>query len=88
MIGAKRRHSIGTANVLRRSVINCQGHRLTPRTHRVAGYFLLAGAGIVLLVAAAFPRPWTLTLGVVAVVGAGFASLVYSYFAWNQETSQ
>jgi hypothetical protein len=57
------------------------------RTHRVGGY-LLAGAGVVLLIAAALPRRWTFALGVAAVLSAGFGSLVYSYFAWKQERPQ
>ena len=61
--------------------------RVWARTHRVAGY-LLAGAGILLLVAAAIPSAWTFALGVAAVIVAGFGSLVYSYFAWKQESSQ
>jgi uncharacterized membrane protein len=61
--------------------------RVWARTHRVGGY-LLTGAGVVLLVAAALPGPWTFALGVAAVVTAGFGSLVYSYFAWKQESSQ
>ena len=61
--------------------------RVWTRTHRVGGY-LLTGAGVVLLVAAAFPGAWTFALGVVAAIAAGFGSLVYSYFAWKQETSQ
>lgn len=61
--------------------------RVWTRTHRVGGY-LLAGAGVVLLIAAAFPGTWTFALGVGAAVAAGFGSLVYSYFAWKQESSQ
>jgi immunity protein, SdpI family len=61
--------------------------RVWMRTHRVGGY-LLAGAGVVLLVAAALPRAWTFTLGAAAVATATFGSLIYSYFAWKQETSQ
>lgn len=61
--------------------------RVWTRTHRVGGY-LLAGAGVVLLVAAAFPGAWTFALGVAAAIAAGFGSLVYSYFAWKQESSQ
>jgi uncharacterized membrane protein len=60
--------------------------RVWMRTHRVGGY-LLAAAGLVLLVAAALPRLWTITLGGVALVVASFGSLVYSYVAWKQETS-
>jgi uncharacterized membrane protein len=61
--------------------------RVWMRTHRVGGY-LLAGAGVVLLVAAALPRIWTVALGAAAVALAAFGSLIYSYFAWKQETSQ
>jgi len=61
--------------------------RVWTRTHRVGGY-LLAGAGVVLLIAAAKPSKFTFALGVAAAVGAGFGSLVYSYFAWKQETSR
>ena len=61
--------------------------RVWTRTHRVGGY-LLAGAGVVLLVSAAFPGPLTFALGVAAAIAAGFGSLVYSYFAWKQESSQ
>ena len=61
--------------------------RVWTRTHRVGGY-LLTGAGVVLLVAAALPGAWTFALGATAVATAGFGSLVYSYFAWKQESSQ
>jgi len=61
--------------------------RVWMRTHRVGGY-LLAGAGVVLLVAAAVPSIWTFALGAAAVVLAAFGSLIYSYFAWKQETFQ
>ena len=61
--------------------------RVWMRTHRVAGYLLVA-AGIVLLVAAALPSAWTFTLGMTAAVAAAFGSIVYSYFAWKQETSK
>jgi uncharacterized membrane protein len=61
--------------------------RVWMRTHGVGGY-LLAGAGVVLLIAAVLPSAWTFALGVAAVAAAGFGSLLYSYFAWKQETSQ
>lgn len=60
--------------------------RVWTRTHRVGGY-LLAGAGVVLLVAATLPRAWTFALGITAVAAASLGSLIYSYFAWKQETS-
>ena len=61
--------------------------RVWTRTHRVGGY-LLAAAGVVLLLAAVHPAQWIFALGLVAVIAAGFGSLVYSYFAWKQETSK
>jgi uncharacterized membrane protein len=61
--------------------------RVWTRTHRVGGY-LRTGAGVVLLFAAALPSAWTFALGLGAVLLAGFGSLVYSYFAWQQESSQ
>jgi len=62
--------------------------RVWARTHRVAGY-LLAGAGAVLLLIGAFaPTSLAFALGVGAVVAASVGSLVYSYFAWRQETSK
>ncbi len=61
--------------------------RVWVRTHRVAGY-LLAAAGIVLLVAAAVPDAWMFALGITAVGAAAFGSFIYSYFAWKQETSK
>jgi uncharacterized membrane protein len=61
--------------------------RVWTRTHRVGGY-LLAGAGVVLILAGAVPGRVTFTLGIVAVVAAAFGSFIYSYIAWKQETSQ
>lgn len=61
--------------------------RVWARTQRVGGY-LLTGAGVVLLIAAVFPGALTFALGVGAAIAAGFGSLVYSYFAWKQESSQ
>lgn len=61
--------------------------RVWMRTHRVGGYLLVA-AGLLMLVAAAVQSPWTIILAFAAVLVAGFGSLVYSYFAWKQETSR
>jgi uncharacterized membrane protein len=61
--------------------------RVWTRTHRVGGY-LLAGAGLILIIAAALPSEWTFALGAGAAIAAGFGSLVYSYFAWKQESSK
>ena len=61
--------------------------RVWMRTHRVGGY-LLAAAGLVLLVTAALPNAFGVTLGLTAVGVAVFGSFIYSYFAWKQETSK
>jgi uncharacterized membrane protein len=61
--------------------------RVWMKTHRVGGYLMVA-AGLLMLVAAAIQSAWTLAVAFVAVLAAGFASLVYSYFAWKQETSR
>ena len=61
--------------------------RVWARTHRVGGY-LMAAAGLVLLVSAAFPRPVTIHLAVGTAVVTSLATIVYSYIAWRQETSR
>src|SRR5256885_13287333 len=59
--------------------------RVWARTHRVGGY-LLAAAGVVLMLAAARPSAWLFALGIGAVMVASFGSLIYSYVVWKQET--
>jgi uncharacterized membrane protein len=61
--------------------------RVWTRTHRVGGYMLTA-AGVVLMLSAALASAWSFALGIGAVMAASFGSLIYSYFAWKQETSQ
>ena len=59
--------------------------RVWAKTHRVAGY-LLALAGIAMLLSAAFP---TLVMSILALSAAVFAavgSVVYSYLVWRKET--
>lgn len=58
--------------------------RVWARTHRLGGY-CLAGAGVLLLVAAFLPAPWFLILFVGTVVPAALVPVVYSYFAWRRE---
>lgn len=60
--------------------------RVWMRTHRVGGYLMLA-AGLLWLVAAALPSPWTYGLALAALIISSVGSLVYSYFAWKQETA-
>ena len=61
--------------------------RVWMRTHRVGGYLMLT-AGLFWLVAAALPSPWTYGLALAALITSSVGSLVYSYFAWKQETAQ
>lgn len=61
--------------------------RVWTRTHRVGGY-LLTSAGLILLLAALASGPWAFALGMAAVLAASLGSVIYSYFAWKQETSK
>lgn len=61
--------------------------RVWMRTHRLGGYLMML-AGLVFLIAAAVPSPWSVGLAIAAAVAAGAYSLVYSYFVWKQETSR
>ena len=62
--------------------------RVWTRTHRVGGYLLAAAGAVMLLVGAFVPTPFAFTLGIAVVVAASLGSVVYSYFAWKQETSK
>jgi hypothetical protein len=57
------------------------------KTHRVGGY-LMVGAGLLMVGTAAVQSAWTLLVAFVAMLAAGFGSLVYSYFAWKEEHSR
>jgi uncharacterized membrane protein len=61
--------------------------RVWMRTHRLGGY-LMAIAGLLMVGAALVQAAWALVVAFVAVLAAGFGSVVYSYFAWRQETSR
>jgi uncharacterized membrane protein len=61
--------------------------RVWMKTHRVGGY-LMVGAGLLMVGAAAVQSAWTLLVAFVAMLAAGFGSLVYSYFAWKEEHSR
>lgn len=61
--------------------------RVWERTHRVGGYFF-AGGGVLLMLLALLPPSLALPVIVVVAVVAGVVPLVYSYFAWRQETQQ
>jgi uncharacterized membrane protein len=61
--------------------------RVWERTHRLGGVlFVIAGAALV-LAALLFPSA-TFHVIIVAVVGASVVPLVYSYFAWRQESAR
>lgn len=61
--------------------------RVWTKTHRLGGYLMVL-AGLLMLLAAAIQTAWALAVAFAAVLASGFGSLVYSYFAWKQETSQ
>lgn len=61
--------------------------RVWMKTHRLGGYLMVL-AGLFMLLAAAIQSPWTLVVAFATILAAGFGSLVYSYFAWRQETSR
>jgi uncharacterized membrane protein len=61
--------------------------RVWMKTHRVGGY-LMVGAGLLMVGTAAVQSAWTLLVAFVAMLAAGFGSLVYSYFAWKEEHSR
>jgi len=61
--------------------------RVWERTHRVGGY-LLFGAGIACVAAAFVPGAAAGVVALSAIVASAVGSIVYSYFAWKQETSK
>lgn len=61
--------------------------RVWERTHRVGGYAMTA-AGVVILVGAALPGAWPFAVFIVAAAFAAIYPIVYSYFAWREETRQ
>lgn len=61
--------------------------RVWERTHRVGGYLMVA-AGLVCVAAALLPSSVGIAVVPFAVGAAALASVVYSYFAWKQETSR
>lgn len=61
--------------------------RVWERTHRVGGYLLFA-AGIACVAAAFVPGAAAGVVALSAIVASAVGSIVYSYFAWKQETSK
>jgi uncharacterized membrane protein len=64
--------------------------RVWERTHRLGGY-LFVGAGLLLMLFALLPETTaavTVPIIVAVCVAAAVIPLVYSYFAWKQETSR
>jgi uncharacterized membrane protein len=70
-----------------RSPWTLSSDRVWARTHRIGGYLLVA-AGLLFLVAAALPSPWTYALAMSAAVAASVGSVAYSYVVWKRETAQ
>ena len=62
--------------------------RVWMRTHRVGGYLLAAAGAVLLLVGAFVPTPFAFALGIGIIAAASLGSIIYSYFAWKQETSK
>jgi uncharacterized membrane protein len=60
--------------------------RAWEKTHRVGGY-ILSAAGLVVVVAAMLPAPWKIWVIVATAASASLGTVVYSYFAWKQETA-
>lgn len=60
--------------------------RAWERTHRVGGY-IFSAAGLVVVAAAALPDAWKVWVIVAAAAAASLGTVVYSYFAWKQETA-
>jgi uncharacterized membrane protein len=59
--------------------------RVWARTHRVGGYAMTA-AGILVVAGAALPGVWPVAVFIVATFAAAIGSVIYSYFAWREET--
>jgi uncharacterized membrane protein len=61
--------------------------RVWERTHRVGGY-LLVGAGVACMATAFLPASAAGVVTITAIAASAAGSIVYSYFAWKQETSK
>ena len=61
--------------------------RVWERTHRVGGY-LLFGAGVACVISAFIPGAVAGIVTLSAIAASVVGSIVYSYFAWKQETSK
>ena len=61
--------------------------RVWERTHRVGGYLLL-GAGVACVATAFIPGAAAGVVAISSIVVSAVGSIVYSYFAWKQETSK
>ena len=61
--------------------------RVWMRTHRVGGWLMVA-AGVVIMLSAFLPSSWGFAVLLIAALGSALGSVIYSYFAWKQETSR
>lgn len=62
--------------------------RVWARTQRVSGHLMIAAGIVAILSAFLLPDPVGVIVLFLAITAAGLGSVVYSYFAWKQETSQ
>ncbi|HYU32172.1 MAG TPA: SdpI family protein [Thermoanaerobaculia bacterium] len=60
--------------------------RAWEKTHRVGGY-LFSAAGLVVIAAAALPAAWRVWVIMAALATSTLGTVVYSYFAWRQDTA-
>lgn len=58
--------------------------RVWERTHRVGGYFLVAGGALIVIAGIAAPA-WGFRTMIAVCAGSGVFLLIYSYIAWRQE---
>ena len=87
---------IGMGNVLPRARPNwwfgvrtpwtLSSDRVWTRTHRVAGYAMVA-AGFAFILTAAVDAPWARGMLIACAGVAALFPIAYSYFAWRQETT-
>jgi uncharacterized membrane protein len=60
--------------------------RVWEKTHRVGGYFIVAGGALTVLTAIIAPQ-WAFGVMIAVCASAAVFLLVYSYIVWRQETS-
>jgi uncharacterized membrane protein len=61
--------------------------RVWERTHRVGGY-LMSASGVATIIGGLVASELIVPIVIICVVGFALGSVIYSYFAWRQETSR